>query len=275
MIFRRKTKEKELKMMWEIEKNHKKSYLIGTAHFFPYSFRSSLSRCIQDANNVLMEGPLDQENMAKVREAGTNADNKTHIFDELDAKTKKSVSEALFPTCKNKSPAFLIDLRTFKEENPVYAMTKGMRSWLAFFTIWSGYLERHGWKHSVDYEGYSIAKEMKKHIVFLETIEEQIDVLGRLSHDRIISFLKHVHLWPEYTRQYVECYMNGNLEGLKSLSLGFPSRHRDVIDRRDGILYERMLPYLEEGNAVAFVGAPHVRGLRPMLQEGGYEVHQL
>ena len=78
--------------MWEIEKKHKKSYLIGTAHFFPYSFRSSLSRCIQDAKAVLMEGPLDQENMSKVREAGTDADNKTHIFDELDAKTIESVS---------------------------------------------------------------------------------------------------------------------------------------------------------------------------------------
>jgi len=28
-----------------------------------------------------------------------------------------------------------------------------MKPWLAFFTIWSTYLEKNGWKYSVDLEG--------------------------------------------------------------------------------------------------------------------------
>jgi uncharacterized protein YbaP (TraB family) len=32
-----------------------------------------------------------------------------------------------------------------------------------------------------------------------------------------------------------------------------------------------MLPYLEEGDAVVFVGAPHIPGISEMLQADGYQ----
>ncbi len=43
-----------------------------------------------------------------------------------------------------------------------------------------------------------------------------------------------------------------------------------VIDRRDTILYERMVAYLEKGNTLAFVGAPHIPGIRDMLHADGF-----
>ena len=64
-------------------------------------------------------------------------------------------------------------------------MVKGMKPWLAFFTLWSDYLKRLGWKYSVDLEGYQIAREMGKKIIFLETIDEQIQVLQSISHANI------------------------------------------------------------------------------------------
>ena len=121
-------------------------------------------------------------------------------------------------------------------------------------------------------QGYEIARKLEKNIVFLETIDEQIEVLESLSHKRIIEFLKRVNQWREVTQDYEKCYLNADLEQLKSKGLRFPSRHHSVIDDRDRIFFERMTSYLKEGNAVACVGAPHVRGLCKLLQTDGYQI---
>jgi uncharacterized protein YbaP (TraB family) len=273
-MFFRKSKEKEMKMIWEVKKDNKKSHLIGTAHFFPYSFRTSLSRYLKDARAVLFEGPLDKHNMAKVVNAGTDNENGTHLFGELDKQTIDRISEALVPVCRGRSSFLFFNPRTLREENPVYEMIKGMKPWLAFFTIWSNYLERNGWRHSVDYEAYTLAQEMEKDVVFLETIEEQIKVLESLSLENIRHFLERVDQWNGYARGYVRSYLDGDLENLKSMWSRFPTRHSAVIGDRDEVLYKRMLAYLEKGDAVAFVGAPHLRGIGQLLRADGYEAYK-
>jgi uncharacterized protein YbaP (TraB family) len=113
---------------------------------------------------------------------------------------------------------------------------------------------------------------MGKKVVFLETIDEQIKVLKNLSHERILEFLHNVDRWPTVAQAYVDSYLDGDLARLRSMGLRFPSRHRSVIDHRDEIFYERMQEHLEEGDLVAFVGAPHVRGLSKLLRENGYRI---
>ena len=271
-MFFRSSKEKELKMIWEVEKNRKKSYLVGTAHFFPYSFKTSLHRCLQNSRTVMFEGPLDPDNMTRVVDCGFDSRSKYHIFDDLDPNTIDRITHAIAPQCRNKDKFLIFNLRKFSLENPVYEMVKGMKPWLAFFTIWSNYLQKNGWKYSVDLEGYTIAGKLAKKIVFLETIEEQINVLENLSRERIIDFLKRVDQWHELAREYAACYLAGDLEKLKSKGLRFPSRHHSVINRRDWIFYERMFEYLDQGDAVAFVGAPHVRGMSKLMREDGYQI---
>ena len=157
-------------------------------------------------------------------------------------------------------------------ENPIYDFVDGMKPWLAFFTIWSQYLKDNGWKYSVDLEGYTIATELEKEIVFLESIEEQIKVLENLSLGRIVEFLENVDEWPALADAYVKSYLAGDLEKLRYMRLRFPSRHHSVIDHRDEIFCERMQDYLAQGDLVAFVGAPHIRGMRKLLQRNGYQV---
>jgi uncharacterized protein YbaP (TraB family) len=272
-MFFRKSKEKEMKMIWEVKNGSKKSHLVGTAHLFPYSFKASLSGYLKDARAVLFEGPLDRHNMSKVVNAGTG-ENTTHLFDRLDKRTVDRLSEALLPVCRSRRSFLVFDARTLREENPVYEMIKGMKPWLAFFTIWSNYLERKGWRNSVDYEAYTLAQEMDKNVFFLETIEEQVKVLESMSFERIQFFLEKVEQWSEYAQEYVRSYLDGDLENLKSTWGRFPTRHSAVINDRDEILYERMLAHLEKGDAIAFVGAPHLRGIGDLLRTEGYEIHK-
>ena len=271
-MFFSRSNEKELKMIWEVVKNHKRSYLVGTAHFFPYSFKKSLDRCLENADTVLFEGPLDPDNMARVVNRGIDNQSSYHIFDDLDRQSIDRITRELTPQCRGNNTFFILNLRKFKVENPLYEMVKGMKPWLAFFTIWSNFLEKNGWKYSVDLEGHTLAKSLGKKIVFLETIEEQINVLENLTRDRIIEFLKRVDQWHELAQDYVRCYLAGDLEQIKSKGLRFPSRHHSVIDHRDKIFYERMREYLEQGDAVAFVGAPHLPGVTKLLGEDGYQI---
>jgi uncharacterized protein YbaP (TraB family) len=271
MLFWR-SKEKEFKMNWEVRKGSRKSYLVGTAHFFPYSFKKTFRKYLIDARTVMFEGPLDEENMAKVVRAGTVAEDSYHLFDELDNQTIAAISEALKPACRDPNSFFIMDLCKMRLENPIYDLVRGMQSWLAFFTIWSDYLRENGWKYSVDFEGYTVARELGKKIVFLESIEEQIKMLESLSHERILEFLRNVDQWPQLAEDYIQSYLDGDLDKMKYMRLRFPSRHPSVIDHRDQIFYDRMQDYLAQGDLVAFVGAPHVRGIQRLLIEDGYQV---
>jgi uncharacterized protein YbaP (TraB family) len=269
-MFFRKTRGKEFKMIWSVEKDGSRSFLAGTAHFFPHSFKDSLAIHIQQAETVIFEGPLDDESMAKVARAGEDHQSQSHLFESLDQRTITSIRRALLPASLGGDRFQYMDLRGLKD--PAYEMVKGLKPWMAFFTLWTHHLEQQGWKSSVDLEAYRLAREMKKTIVFLETIEEQIGVLEGLPLDRIMDFLKRADRWNTYLRKYVKYYLRGDMEKLLTLSIGFPSRSFTVIERRDEIFFERMRPPLEKGGAIVFVGAPHVNGICRMMTAEGYEV---
>ncbi len=267
-------KEKKFNMIWEVTKAGRSSHIAGTAHFFPHSFRTSLSGYIKPAGTILLEGPLDEESTAKVVAAGSADVESYHLFDDLDDKTIAGLKRVLSPGGRKKALLNLYSLLMRGYDQSLYAAVRGMKPWRAFFTLWRKFLEQNGWRYSVDLEAYQIAKEMNKEIVFLESIEEQIQVLENLSHKRIISLLNQVDQWPEYAREYVRCYLEGDLDMLKSMRSRFPTRHPDVIDHRDKIFYKRMHEYLEKGEALVFVGAPHVRGISKMLAAAGYQIRR-
>ena len=66
------SKQRELRMIWQIEKGGRSSLLVGSAHFFPYHFRGDLRRILKGATMVVLEGPLDEQAM-RVIDAGAAA----------------------------------------------------------------------------------------------------------------------------------------------------------------------------------------------------------
>ena len=73
-------------------------------------------------------------------------------------------------------------------------------------------------------------------------------------------------------KEYEKSYLDADIEKIVSYRSVFPTRHYSVIGRRDEILCERMRCYLEDGDAVAFVGAPHIPGITRMLGAEGYQI---
>lgn len=210
--------------------------------------------------------------MEKVSEAGRAPESEPSLLDMLSPDAVARLERVLMPACLNRVPSFFSQIRRFRAADPVYELVRGMKPWRAFFTLWGEFLRGRGWKHSVDLEIYRIAREMGKPMVFLETIEEQIEVLENLPPEKFIGFLEQADQWPRYADEYVRHYLAGNLKKLLSITLGFPSRRWDVIERRDRILFERMRPHFGQGRTLACVGAPHLAGIDRLLCEHGFHI---
>jgi hypothetical protein len=271
MLFRR-SRERPFRMVWRVQKDRRRSFLAGTAHFFPHSFRRSLGQLLRSGHTALFEGPLDEYSMQQVVKAGFHGHTEECLLNELDEQTVLSIARALTPTGSDTRSLIAFQFMASSPESFACSLVRGMRPWMAFFTLYYRFLEKNGWKYSVDMEAYDLARKMGKDVAFLETIVEQIEVLESLSLEQIIDFLRRINDWKSYTRDFVKWYLEADLEKISSNPYRFPTRNAWIIERRDAILYERMQRYLLEGDAVAFVGVPHVAGIMGMLRADGYEV---
>lgn len=264
------TNERELRMIWEVEKAGKRSYLVGTAHFFPYHFRTSLRRYFDRADTVLFEGPLDTESAERVIEAGSTGSAHGSLVEALDAGTIRKIQKELGePSGGLSSHMMFRSLLGMGQYALAWDDLKGLKPWLAFFQIWSVFLRRSGWTYNMELEALRIATASGKAVHYLETIEEQLEALDDVPLERFVNFLTHVN-WQDSRREHLRHYLQGDLDGLMAKVKEYPTYCESIIERRDPVLFERMRGIFEEGRTVAFLGASHCRGIRRRLVADGY-----
>jgi uncharacterized protein YbaP (TraB family) len=265
---------KELKMVWQVEKNGRLGYLAGTAHFFPYRLKTSLQRYIQETRFVLFEGPLDEKGMSRVVKEGAEGGG-VALFEGLDPATIQKIKKATRSLFEPSGALPLLLPFTPHFQDPLEAHFLTRRPWMAFFQVWYHFLGERGWKHSVDLEAMEIAIRKGKEVVFLETIEEQIAGLEGIPLERFIHFFKKIDQWDEWAHAHLEVYLRGDMESLLGATQEFPTRCPSIVDQRDPVLFERMKPYFEEGKVIAFVGTIHIPGIQKRLLAEGYSIRQV
>ncbi len=258
-------------MAWKVEKDGRSSYLVGTAHFFPHSFARALTGLIRKVETVIFEGPLDEGSMDQIAGYGRLGENSPSLVDNLEPDVIKEINRQLSRHLENQTGSDLRLLLQPSRPNYFEMYARGVRPWMAFFSIWSAYLN---WKYSVDMEGFEIARKLGKKICFLETIDEQLAVLDAIPLERIVRQLNEVRNWQSYSDRYVKLFLEGDVQDLLSLTDNFASRCRPVVSDRDAVLFQRMKPILEEEDAVAFIGFPHFPGVSTLLLDEGYRVTQ-
>lgn len=273
----RKLWERKLRMVWEIQKDGCSSFLVGTAHFFPCSFRQSLTRLIDKSEVVLFEGPLDEINMDTVRGYGLADKSEESLYNALDPKTIADFNKELgggspYTEC---SLASYIHVFSQAHGDLLSQEIGGLRPWMAFFSLWSQYLVRRGWKYSVDLEALSVARKLGKKVVFLETIEEQLDALDGIPFEQIVSYLNSFDMWGRFSHNHKKHYLRGSLDKLLTVTTAFPTRCSSIIANRDPVFHERMMPYIESGGVAVFLGTTHIQGVTNMLKKDGFTVAQV
>src|SRR5512136_2381133 len=153
-------KEKQLRTIWKVEKERHASFLVGAAHFSPYSFKKSLTKLIQGVDTVLFEGPLDQESMAKVLQYGQQRENEPSLYEGLHPDVIAEIKKLSAARSGPQTTALpYLDLIHPTTSDLLERLTRGVRPWMAFFTIWSTFLN---WKHSMDVEAFQIAQKLGK-----------------------------------------------------------------------------------------------------------------
>jgi uncharacterized protein YbaP (TraB family) len=268
-------KERVLRTIWKVEKDGTINYLVGTAHFFPYRFQKSLEKLIRKGKRIFFEGPLDNYGMRDVVIRGTQGEGSSAIYDALDKETIREIKRKTGGRFKESTQLPIFLFMASKEYDLLYQHFCSLRPWMAFFNLWTQYLRERGWKYSVDLQALEIATRMEKDVRYLETIEEQVAAMEKIPVDRFINFLKKVPHWDEYTKAHVQVYLSGSLQEIMSHSSDYPSRCPSIIEDRDPIMFERMMPSFAEGETIAFVGSAHVRGLKKMLEAVGYRIEQV
>ncbi len=263
--------EKPLRMVWRVEKDGCVSHLVGTAHFFPYSFRRPLTRLMQGVTTVMFEGPLDEDSSKRIAEYGRQGEGVPTFVEDVTPEAIQTIDRLLRERLDGQSDGWLFSL---VERRPIYfeSFTRGVRPWAAFFSIWQTYL---GWKYSVDLEGYQIARKLGKQVLFLETLEEQLAVLDNIPLERIARYMNDVQNWGVYQTEYVKTFLEGDLERMVELTARFATRGPVVVGARDRILFERMQPVVEGEAALVFIGFPHIPGVSQLLRQDGYAITQV
>jgi len=265
-------KKKRLRTVWRVEKGEYPSFLVGTAHFSPYRFERTLLKLIQGVEIVLFEGPLDKESMARVVQYGRQGENTPSICKVLDPAVIKEINRQLGVRSDLLTTAgSYLDIIYPTTSDFLEVHTRGVRPWMAFFTIWSAFLN---WKHSMDVEAFHIAQKLKKKIEYLETIEDQLTALDGIPFERIVNYLNHIKHWRVHKEVFTKAFLEGDIQQFFSMTGEFPTRCESIIAKRDPIFFKRMKVFFEEGKTAAFVGVAHIPGIRDMFLNEGYLVTQ-
>jgi uncharacterized protein YbaP (TraB family) len=259
-------------MVWRIEKGSRGGFLVGTAHFFPHSLARPLTALMREIETVIFEGPLDQASMTKIAEYGRQAQTSPSLEEGLDPKVirqiNKEFNDRWLPSSSAESQLQLI--RPSKRD-AVDVYVRGVRPWMAFFTLWSTYL---GWKYSIDMEAFHVAEGLGKKIEFLETVEEQLVALDEIPFERIVDYVNRFGQWKSYKEFFLKHFSTGDLEGLMSRTNRFPTRCESILGMRDTRFFERMIGFFETGRAMAFLGMSHIPSIQKMFLDAGYRVEQ-
>lgn len=266
-------------MLWKLEKEGRVSWIGGTAHFFCYSFEYSLRELFEHVDTVLFEGPLDAETLNEVARIGQDPE-KIYEGIEKGSTLNGLLTEEEIRRLEQvvRGPqGWLARFLHIAYPNPteVRPLLTSARHWCAFFSLWTGFLERRGWRQSVDLEAWHLAEAMGKTVLGMESLEEQVASLELVPIARILRFFRDCGEWESYMKRNVKAYLKGDLEGMLGTSTEFPSRTEQIISYRDHRFRERMRPFIEKGRCVVFVGAAHMLNLRSMLEEDGFTVSQV
>ena len=264
--------EKRLRTVWRVGKNGNVSYLVGTAHFSPISFRKTLTRLIRESDTVLFEGPLDQGSMAGVARYGSRGEDTPSVYDALDPAVIREINRQLADRSGRATMAgSFLDLINVKTTGFLEQHARGVRPWMAFFTTWSTFLN---WKHSMDVEAFHIARELGKDISYLETIEDQLNTLDSIPFERIVNYFNRFDDWSAHKELFSKIYLEGHLPNYLSITSEFPTRCESVIGKRDPIFFQGIKTFFEKGRTTAFVGVGHIPGIQKMFLDEGYHITQ-
>ncbi len=263
--------ERDLRMVWEVVRRGRRSRLVGTTQFFPYSFRGALRRLIGSAGTVVLETALDDGSLRKVANAGSST-TQTSLYHALDERALLRVCRALdLPIVPRDAQEIYRQVLFGRPDQWLEAELRGLKPWMGFFGLWTRFRTGLGGSYSLDVDAARTAERLGRPVQYLESIDEQIAALDAIPLERIVRFIAEAD-WRAYHDDYVRRYLDGDVDGMMAAARAFPTSCEAVIGERDPVLADRLMPAFEAGGACAFIGITHIPGVTARLRANGCDV---
>lgn len=258
-------------LLWKIEKpSQPASYLFATMHVSDprvVNLPQPVEQAFTDSTQFVMEMLLTFQAVGLVSRASFFSDGRT-LADVMQAENYRHLLN-------------LLQQRMQLEENVV----RHMKPW-AVFSLLMMPVEQ-GASAALDMQLYRRAIQAQKQVAGLETAQEQVDVFDQMSiADQLWLLNQAVREIEQTDAQFpdmLDAYVQGNLAALLSMQQQMMSAESDIDDRllqrllteRNQRMAQRMLPYLQQGDAFIAIGALHLPGqggVLHLLEQQGYTV---
>jgi hypothetical protein len=227
------------------------------------------------ARELLVEGLVDEQAVRTVAARGASAPSAPSLLELLDPATVLKVNAELRAPTPALGLYLLAQQLTGRPPADLAGVAvRGMKPWMAFFSVWTHYLAQSGWSCRLDSDAHELARALGRPVRYLETIEEQIAALEEVPLERIVRFMSQSD-WTSYRRDYARCYLSGDLDALIARAQAFPTFCEPVIGRRARVLRERLEPHLDAGGVLALVGVLNCGQLLELLAQDGYRARRL
>lgn len=262
--------------LWVVETTSNKVFLLGSLHVLKssaYPLAAEIDRAYASSQRLVFETDLgammDPAIQAKMMELGVYPEGQ-NLFQNISEETKKNLEKKLQDL--GLPPAY------FSRFKP----------WFLAVTLTALELQRLGFNplYGIDIHFYTKAKTDEKELAYLESVEYQLNLLGKMSAQDQKSFLiqtlKDLDISAQLADDMMTAWQNGDADKLYALLFKSFEDHPGIEDRlltrrnKDWIQQiEKMLK--EPKNTMVIVGAGHLigpEGLVELLKKEGYEVKQ-
>lgn len=262
--------------LWIVHAESETIYLLGSLHILKsdaYPLAASIEEAYLSSRKVVFETDMnamtDPAVQQKMLALGLYPEGKTldqHLSGETRNLLNKKMTELGLP------------MQQFARFKP----------WFIALTLATFELQRLGYNpaHGIDMHFFNRAKADEKELGFLEPVEHQIDLLGKMTNQDQESFLnqtlEEMDIVAELASEMTAYWESGDAEKLYNLMNRSFKDHPAIRDR---LLVERNKKWVtrieslmkENQNVLVIVGAGHLVGpdsVVDLLKKKGYQVKQ-
>ena len=262
--------------VWKVSKDGNDMYLAGSVHLLKesdYPLPQEFDKAFENSDKLVFEADIDKMNDPQLAQQimmkAMLEDNKT-LKDVLSEETYKTLEEE---TAKMSLP--LANLARFKPTMVILTMTQVKLQELGITA------------NGVDQFYHSKAKEANKGLGYLETIEEQLDVLMNMGAGNEDEFIKYsindMESMGTMLDELIATWRDGSSSVMKDqlteMKEEYPEIYKSIMVDRNNNWMPQLEAFMKDGvTEFVIVGALHLHGpdgLLDMLKDKGYRIKQL
>ena len=262
--------------LWVVENIANKVFLMGSLHVLKssaYPLAAEIDQAYASSQRLVFEtdigAMMDPPILAKMMEIGVYPEGQD-LFQNISADTRKILEKKLNDI--GLPPA---NISRFKP-------------WFLAVTLTTLELQRLGFnpQYGIDLHFYTKAKADQKELAFLESVEYQLNLLGKMNAQDQRSFLsqtlKDLDISAQLADDMMAAWQNGDTDKLYQLLFksfeDHPGIEERLLTRRNKDWLQQIEKMMQEPkNTMVIVGAGHLigpEGLVELLKQKGHEVKQ-